>query len=98
MSAVREPVTTPEIINDFAGETGVPKEQLLLIVARSALIRKLATDPKTKERFVVKGGTLLYHVYGAQRMSVRDADLAHPSDDELLPDVEDFWGSVIDSL
>lgn len=86
MTAKPAPITTPEIIEAAYDQSGIPKEQLMLIVARSALIRHLATHPDYSSRFVLKGGTLLYHVYGTRRVSVRDTDFAHPGQGPLLPD------------
>lgn len=73
------PITTDERLARFAGQTQVPTTQLMLVAAKSALIRHLAEDERTRERFVVKGGTLLYHVYRGPRVSYKDVDFAKPS-------------------
>jgi hypothetical protein len=71
-----DPITTDELIEARMDETGLTREQLLLVVAKSALVRHLATGPD-KDRFVLKGGTLLAHVYKSPRQSVRDADYTY---------------------
>ncbi len=87
----QEPVTTQELINAFTDESGIPGEQALLIVARAALVRYLATTELTAERFVLKGGTLLHHVYNSPRMSFKDIDLAHSPDPELnIPKIKEL--------
>ncbi len=68
-------------------ETGLTKEQLLLVVAKSALVRHLATGAD-KDRFVLKGGTLLAHVYRSPRQSVRDADYTYIN--PTLPTIDDL--------
>ncbi len=68
-------------------ETGLTREQLLLVVAKSALVRHLATGPD-KDRFVLKGGTLLAHAYKSPRQSVRDADYSYI--EPTLPTVPDL--------
>jgi hypothetical protein len=82
-----EPITTDELIEARMDETGLTREQLLLVVAKSALVRHLATGPD-KDRFVLKGGTLLAHVYKSPRQSVRDADYTYI--EPTLPTVEDL--------
>jgi len=39
------PITTDELIEARMDETGLTREQLLLVVAKSALVRHLATGP-----------------------------------------------------
>jgi hypothetical protein len=82
-----DPITTDELIEARMDETGLTREQLLLVVAKSALVRHLATGAD-KDRFVLKGGTLLAHAYKSPRQSVRDADYSYiePS----LPTVDDL--------
>jgi predicted nucleotidyltransferase component of viral defense system len=80
-------ITTDELIERRMVETGLTKEQLLLVVAKSALVRHIATGPDS-DRFVLKGGTLLAHVYGSPRESVRDADYTYV--DPELPTVPDL--------
>ena len=67
-------VTNDALITREAALTGIPVDQLLLIVARSVVVRSLAANPEYRERLVLKGGTLLYHVYRSPRASFRDAD------------------------
>jgi predicted nucleotidyltransferase component of viral defense system len=81
------PITTDELIEARMDETGLTREQLLLVVAKSALVRHIATGPD-KDRFVLKGGTLLAHVYRSPRQSVRDADYTYV--DPTLPTVDDL--------
>lgn len=80
-------ITTDELIEARMDETGLTREQVLLVVAKSALVRHLATGPD-KERFVLKGGTLLAHVYKSPRQSVRDADYTYV--DPTLPTVDEL--------
>jgi hypothetical protein len=54
---------------------GLLRGQLLLMVAKSAAIRHIATNHADK--FVLKGGSLLTHVYGSPRQSIADADYYH---------------------
>jgi predicted nucleotidyltransferase component of viral defense system len=82
-----DPITTDELIEARIDETGLTREQLLLVVAKSALVRHLATGPD-KDRFVLKGGTLLAHVYRSPRQSVRDADYTYI--EPTLPTVDDL--------
>jgi predicted nucleotidyltransferase component of viral defense system len=82
-----ELVTTNELIELRIAETGLTKEQLLLVVAKSALVRHIVTGPD-RDRFVLKGGTLLAHVYGSPRESVRDADYTYI--DPELPTVPEL--------
>jgi len=81
------PITTDELIEARMDETGLTREQLLLVVAKSALVRHLATGPD-KDRFVLKGGTLLAHAYRSPRQSVRDADYSYI--EPTLPTVDDL--------
>jgi len=80
-------ITTDQLIEARMDETGLTREQLLLVVAKSALVRHLATGPD-KDRFVLKGGTLLAHVYRSPRQSVRDADYTYI--DPTLPTVDEL--------
>lgn len=69
-------LTTDELLDDAQDATGLLREQLLLMVAKSALVRHLATGPQ-KDLFVLKGGTLLHHVFRSPRQSIRDADYTY---------------------
>jgi hypothetical protein len=64
-------------------DEGLTREQCLIIVARSAVIRHLATHLTHKDNFVLKGGALLHHVYTSPRFSVKDADFIHLNPEEL---------------
>lgn len=76
VTEVKTLVTTEALITEGQDRTGLTRELLLQIVAKSAVVRHLATGPD-KDRFVLKGGTLLHHVYNSPRQSVRDADYAY---------------------
>lgn len=69
-------ITTPELLRDGVARTGLPLPVLLRIVAKSALIRHVA-ERRNGLDFVLKGGTLLHHVYASPRFSVKDADYTH---------------------
>jgi predicted nucleotidyltransferase component of viral defense system len=56
---------------------GLTRAQLLVLVAKSATVRHLATHPKYAELFVLKGGTLLSNVYRSPRQSIADADYTY---------------------
>jgi predicted nucleotidyltransferase component of viral defense system len=81
-------LTTIEILEEAQDRTDLTREQLLLMVAKSGLVRHLATGPDA-ERFVLKGGTLLHHVYRSPRQSIRDADYTYIGDAPLTgPELE----------
>jgi hypothetical protein len=77
-----EPITTEELLDEGEARTGLLRGQLLLMVAKSATIRHIAQDPKHAEKFVLKGGSLLTHVYGSPRQSIADADYYHVDPDK----------------
>jgi hypothetical protein len=82
-------LTTEAILEDAQDRTDLTREQLLLMVAKSGLVRHLATGVNA-ERFVLKGGTLLHHVYRSPRQSIRDADYTYIGDAPLTgPKLED---------
>jgi predicted nucleotidyltransferase component of viral defense system len=70
-----EPITTEELLDVGEERLGLLRGQLLLMVAKSAAIRHIATNHADK--FVLKGGSLLTHVYGSPRQSIADADYYH---------------------
>jgi hypothetical protein len=70
-------ITTQELLDAQQARTGLLPEQLLAVVVKSAAIRHLAGDPTYGDRFILKGGTLLAHVYQGSRQSIRDADYVH---------------------
>ena len=83
-------VTTEEILNDAEERLGFTRPQLIILAAKSATVRHLATHPDYKDRFVLKGGTLLAHVYNSTRQSIADADYTYVDPDSLkTPDLED---------
>lgn len=69
-------ITTPELLRGGVARTGLSLPVLVRIVAKSALIRHVAAR-RTGQDFVLKGGTLLHHVYASPRFSVKDADYTH---------------------
>lgn len=69
-------LTSVAILEEAQDRTDLTREQLLLMVAKSGLVRHLATGPDA-DRFVLKGGTLLHHVYRSPRQSIRDADYTY---------------------
>ena len=64
-------------------EDGLTREQCLLIVARSAVVRYLASR---QQPFVLKGGALLHHVYESPRYSIKDADFTRVDAPDLMLD------------
>lgn len=82
-------LTTEGLLEEAQDRTDLTREQLLLMVAKSGLVRHLATGDDA-ERFVLKGGTLLHHVYRSPRQSIRDADYTYVGDAPLTgPKLED---------
>ncbi len=69
-------ITTLALLQKRGRETGLPLAALLRIAAKSALIRYVATSSH-REDFILKGGTLLHHVYHSPRFSIVDMDLTH---------------------
>jgi hypothetical protein len=67
-------LTTPELVAEYGRRTQLPVRQVMMLVARCALVRRLAEEHF--DRFILKGGALLYHVYGTQRVSFLDTDYA----------------------
>lgn len=86
----RRPVTTEQILDEAQERTALTRAQLLVLVAKSATVRHLATHPKYKELFVLKGGTLLSNVYQSPRQSIADADYTYIDPDNLTtPQLEE---------
>jgi predicted nucleotidyltransferase component of viral defense system len=84
------PVTTEEILEAAEERTGLGRAALLVLVAKSATVRHLATHPKYKKLFVLKGGTLLSNVYRSPRQSIADADYTYLDPENLTsPDLEE---------
>lgn len=80
--------TTEEILDQAEIRTGLARAQLLMLVAKSATVRHLAQNPKTRDLFILKGGTLLSNVYQSPRQSVKDADYTYLEPHTL--DVQDL--------
>lgn len=72
-----ETITTDERLDVAEERTGLLRGQLLTMVAKSAAVRHVATSAASRDRFVLKGGTLLTHVYRSPRQSIADADYLH---------------------
>lgn len=82
-------VTTDDILDEAEERTGLTRAQLLVLVAKSATVRHLATHDKYKDLFVLKGGTLLSNVYRSPRQSIADADYTYLDPDNLtVPELE----------
>ncbi len=83
--------TTPQLVNDYARSTGLTPPQVMQLVARCALVKHLSES--YGDRFVLKGGALLYHVYGTNRVSLLDTDFAEvetkgmPNPDEIEKEI-----------
>jgi predicted nucleotidyltransferase component of viral defense system len=84
------PVTTEDILEAAEERSGLGRAQLLVLVAKSATVRHLATHPKYKDMFVLKGGTLLSNVYRSPRQSIADADYTYLDPENLtVPQLEE---------
>lgn len=84
------PVTTDDILDAAEEHTGLARAQLLVLVAKSATVRHLATHEKYKDLFVLKGGTLLANVYRSPRQSIADADYTYLDPENLkVPELEE---------
>ncbi len=87
---MRATVTTDDILGAAEDRTGLTRAQLLVLVAKSATVRHLATHPKYKDLFVLKGGTLLSNVYRSPRQSIADADYTYLDPENLtVPELEE---------
>ncbi len=86
------PLTNRDKVDAYRRRMGLTFEQTLLVIARAALVRELAKH----EHFVLKGGTLLQHVYNGPRSSIRDIDLAHTDHSVklLAPDLDKIFTIV----
>lgn len=74
---MNEPITSDELLDAAEARTGLARAQILMMVAKSAAVRHVATRAEGGNRFVLKGGTLLTHVYRSPRQSIADADYLH---------------------
>lgn len=82
-----ETVTTPELLDGAESRTGLARNQVLTMVAKSAAVRHVAASEEGRN-FVLKGGTLLTHVYRSPRQSIADADYLHLDRDVQTDEVE----------
>ena len=71
-------LTDTKLVEQAMKETGLSENQVLFLVSRSALVRYLSEN--FPDRFWLKGGALLYHVYDSSRVSFKDTDLADISE------------------
>jgi predicted nucleotidyltransferase component of viral defense system len=79
----KDTVTTEDILEVAEERTGLTRAQLLVLVAKSATVRHIATHARYKHLFVLKGGTLLSNVYRSPRQSIADADYTYLDPDNL---------------
>jgi predicted nucleotidyltransferase component of viral defense system len=86
------PFTTQALLDKGAERTGLLQDDLLRIAAKSAMVRHVARHPVYGPQFVLKGGTLLHHVYHSKRMSIADADYTYVDRTELtVPKIEEAF-------
>lgn len=83
-----ETITSEELLDAAEERTGLARGQILTMVAKSAAVRHVATSGDG-DRFVLKGGTLLTHVYRSPRQSVADADYLHLDQEVKTDQVEE---------
>lgn len=81
------PVTTSALLDAAELRTGLLRGQLLVMAAKSAAVRHVAASPGGRN-FVLKGGTLLTHVYNSPRQSIADADYLHLDRDVTTDEIE----------
>lgn len=87
-----EPITTAELLDAGEQRTGLLRAQLIRMVGKSAAVRHVAAHPVYGPKFVLKGGSLLTHVYGSPRQSIADADYVHLEPDLVkAPDLDDAF-------
>lgn len=84
-------LTTPELVAEYSRRTQLPTKQVMMLVARCALVRRLAEEHF--DRFILKGGALLYHVYGTQRVSYLDTDYADKT--KGAPDLHEIEKTIV---
>lgn len=82
-----ETITTTELLDAAEERTGLLRGQILTMVAKSAAVRHVAASEDGR-KFVLKGGTLLTHVYRSPRQSIADADYLHLDRDVGTDEVE----------
>jgi predicted nucleotidyltransferase component of viral defense system len=90
-----DPITTDDLLDEGEERTGLTRGQLVRMVGKSAAIRFVARHEEHGTKFVLKGGSLLTHVYGSPRQSIADADYVHLEPETVMTnDVEAaFTGS-----
>jgi predicted nucleotidyltransferase component of viral defense system len=81
-----DPITTDDLLDDGEERTGLTRAQLVRMVGKSAAIRYVARHNEHGPKFVLKGGSLLTHVYGSPRQSIADADYVHVEPDTVMTD------------
>lgn len=81
-----DPVTTEELLDEGEERTGLARGQLVRMVGKSAAIRYVARHQKHGPKFVLKGGSLLTHVYESPRQSIADADYVHLEPETVMTD------------
>ncbi len=84
--------TTSARVANYAREAGLQSRQVMMLVARCALVKHLAEQ--YGDRFILKGGALLYHVYGTPRVSFLDTDYAE-TETRGAPDPIDVERSIV---
>lgn len=90
-------LTSDEILSNAAMTLGMTKENATRVAARCIIVRELARAHRTE--FVLKGGALLFHVYGSPRSSVLDTDFATPKGSDVnVPEAADALTIAIDGF
>lgn|GEM_PF-4238360 len=84
--------TTSARVTNYAREAGLQSRQVMMLVARCALVKHLAEQ--YGDRFILKGGALRYHVYGTPRVSFLDTDYAE-TETRGAPDPIDVERSIV---
>jgi hypothetical protein len=69
------PVTTDDILDAAEKRTGLTRPQLLVLVAKSATVRHLATHEKYKDLFVPRGSLRSSYRYDTLCTSCREERL-----------------------
>jgi hypothetical protein len=80
-------ITSRALIDAKMRETRLGEDDVLRLVARAAMVRELAR--RYPDRFVLKGGALLFHVHKTPRASFVDTDLADPTGDANVDYVQE---------
>ncbi len=72
-----DPLTDEEALDEAAASYQMTGEQAKQLAAKEGLVRALA---ETDQPLVLKGGTLMSHVFDSPRASIADVDYARPDD------------------